>query len=296
MNGKVLKVMQYNLQFGATDRFVNVFGCFKYKPNGNIYVIYSDTDTKYNIIYYGSGHVKGNSILCMQCREAKESEYIKEYIFKVTNKENLDNFEMISLNEVEGIEIIGSDKIDVKPEIITSLIDFTLPKKEVVSEEVVEPKEKKVKKKSKKSLLFILLFTIVICIGFYIITLPPKDTVSKRIVCEMQYSHDTLDAQVDETNTYNFNHQDTLESIDTTTIYQFDEEGYQEFIMKGLYYRYLPDDGQEGGYKQDDENYTFKIMMTEKVDTSYNKPTAYEEVLSYYKNQGYTCSEEMDED
>ena len=112
----------------------------------------------------------------------------------------------------------------------------------------------------------------------------------------MQYSYDTLDAQVDETNTYNFNHQDTLESIDTTTIYQFDEEGYQEFIIKGLYYRYLPDDGQEGGYKQDDENYTFKIMMTEKVDTSYNKPTAYEEVLSYYKNQGYTCSEEMDED
>ena len=34
MNGKVLKVMQYNLQFGATDRFVNVFGClFQIQPD-----------------------------------------------------------------------------------------------------------------------------------------------------------------------------------------------------------------------------------------------------------------------
>ena len=157
-------------------------------------------------------------------------------------------------------------------------------------------KEKQPKKKSKKALLFILLFTIVIGIAFYIMTLPAKDTVSKRIVCEKEYRHDTLEAEVEEANTYNFNHQEILESIDTTINYQFTEEAYQNFIIKGLYYKYLPDDGQEGGYKQDDENYTFKIMMTEEIDTSYNKPTAYEEVLSYYKNQGYTCTEEINEE
>ena len=51
MNGKTLKVVEYNLEFGKSDRFVNVFGCFKYKSNGNIYVIYTDVDTKYPIIY-----------------------------------------------------------------------------------------------------------------------------------------------------------------------------------------------------------------------------------------------------
>ena len=36
MNGKTLKVVEYNLTFGGTDRFVNVFGFFKYKKTRNI--------------------------------------------------------------------------------------------------------------------------------------------------------------------------------------------------------------------------------------------------------------------
>ena len=58
-----LKVVQYNLEFGAHDRFVNILGCFKYKPNGNIYIVYADVDTKYELLHYGGSHIKNNSIL-----------------------------------------------------------------------------------------------------------------------------------------------------------------------------------------------------------------------------------------
>ena len=33
MNGKELKVVEYDLKFGQKPRMVNVFGVFRYKPN-----------------------------------------------------------------------------------------------------------------------------------------------------------------------------------------------------------------------------------------------------------------------
>lgn len=292
MNGKLLKVVQYNLEFGSKERFVNVFSCFKHKPTSNLYLIYADVDTKYNIIYYGSAHIKEDSILSMQCRNQKEEEIIKEYIFKVTNQEAIDDFEVIPLDKVEKIEIIASNKFEVKPEVIASLVEMTLPKKDVSKE---EKSSKQKKRKSKKGLVFLLLAVILIGIGgyYYFSTLPSKNMVAKQIICEKEYSHNDLKATVFETNTYNFNNQDILEKVDTTMIYQFEESDYQEFIMKGTYYKYMPDSNTEGGWDKDDTSYTFKVMIKEEIDSSYNKPTAYEEVLSYYKKEGYTCKEDI---
>ena len=47
MFGKTLKVIEYNLTFGTNVRMVNVFACFRYKQNGNLYVVYTDVNTKY---------------------------------------------------------------------------------------------------------------------------------------------------------------------------------------------------------------------------------------------------------
>lgn len=294
MNGKTLKVVQYNLEFGSQDRMINVFSCFKYKPNGNMYLIYTDVDTKYNIIYYGSAHIREKSILCMRCRDIKEEEIVKEYIFKITNHEEIDNFINISLEEVEGIEIIASSKIDVKPEIISSLVELTIPKSKEKEELKVNEKDSNKKKKSKKGILFLLLFVIIAigCYGYFVV-FAPKDTIAKQIICDKEYGHDTLNASVHETNTYNFDYQDRLENVDTIMVYQFNEEDYQDFIMKGTYYRYMPDSDTEGGWDKDDTTYTFKIMTKLRIDTSYNKPTNYEEVLAYYKKEGYTCKEDI---
>ena len=297
MIGKLLKVKQYNLEFGSRDRFVNVLGCFKYRPNGNVYIIYSDVDTKYNIIYYGSGHLKEDSVLCMPCRDKSEEEVIKEYIFKMIQKENMDNFEMFSLENVENIEIIASSKFEVKPEILTNLIDIIMPEsvvEEVPKEEVKEVTNKE--KKSSKSILMILLivFVLLVCGCYFLVGSMSKDTTEKNIICIKSYQHNKLVAKVEETNKYNFNINDKLESINTTMIYQFDETNYQQFIMKGTYYKYMPSSDAEGSWDKDDAEYIFKVMTKIEVNTSYNKPTNYEEVLSYYKSEGYTCTEEIE--
>ena len=86
--GKELKVIQDELTFGGTERLVNVFSVFRYKKNNNLYVIYSDVGNTYPIIYYGSSHIKNNSILSMTCKE-EDSEIIKEYIFNTIEKKEI---------------------------------------------------------------------------------------------------------------------------------------------------------------------------------------------------------------
>ena len=115
----------------------------------------------------------------------------------------------------------------------------------------------------------------------------------KNITCTKNYKHNELTATVEESNKYNFNNKDELESIDTTIIYQFNEADYQNFILKGTYYKYMPSSDAEGGWDKNDTEYTFKVITKERIDTSYNKPTNYEEVLAYYKAANYTCKESL---
>lgn len=293
MNGKVLKVVEYNLSFGNQARMVNVFGCFKYKPTNNLYIIYADVDTKYNIVYYGSSHVKETSILSMECRDKKEEEVIKEYIFKVTQKEELSDFEIISLDKIEGVEIISSNRLEVKPEVLASLVDLTIPKP--VVEEKPLKKDTPKKKKSKKILMILLGIILLVFVGvIYFTTLTPKDKISKTILCTKTSNHDTLNATLTEESIYQFDYHDTLSSVDTTETYQFlDEEDYQDFINKGIYYRYMPDDNTEGGWDKDDLKHTFKIIIKERIDSGYDKPINYEDVLASSKKEGYQCEENI---
>ena len=296
MNGKVLKVIEYNLTFGNTARMVNVFSCFKYKPNNNLYLLYADVDTKYNIIYYGSSHIKNTTILSMECRDKQDEEIIKEYIFKTTNHKSLDDFNIISLEEVEGVEIISSNKLEVKPEVLQALTEATIPKKE---EPVTPaPTKKNTKKKGLPYFMWLILLVLIIGVGyFYLSSQQPPEGIAKTITCQKTYDHDTLNASLEEESTYNFNHQDTLQSIYTTTNYHFyTEEDYQNFITKGTYYRYMPDAAPDGGWDKDDTTNTFKIMIKETVKTGYDKPTDYEGVLASNKKEGYTCTENIEND
>lgn len=292
MNGKELKVVEYNLTFGSNARLVNVFGLFRYKKNNSLYVIYTDVAANYNIVYYGSSHVKGNNILCMSCKE-EDIEIIKEYIYKISNNEELDNFEIISLDDINGIEIITSNRLEIKPEVLSDLIEKTIPKKE---EKTVEKKGNNVKKKGRNKALFLTLFLVVLVIGVfsYLTSIQDKKTIAKMITCEKTFDDRKISASVSESNIFYFNNQDTLENIETTDIYKFNTESdYQDFINKGTMYKYMPDDSINGGYKQDDENYSFTIVTKEEIDINYDKPTKYEEVLSYNKREGYTCDEKL---
>lgn len=290
MNGKEIKVVEYNLTFGSSARLVNVLGLFRYKKNNNLYIVYSDTNINYNIIYYGSSHIKETSVISMECKDKKEEEIIKEYIYKVTNEEQLEDYEIIKLDNIEGIEIISSNKLEIKKEILDKLVSLTIPKKETKEEKT----EKKEKKNNSKALVVLVLLLIILAIaGFLFLNKPTKSNTIKRIICTKEYPHEVLPATINEEQIFNFNISDSLESIDINQEYKFNsEDDYLDFINEGTYYKYMPEDNTEGGWDKDDENYIFKITTKERVNTGYKKPTEYEEVLSYYKKDNYTCNED----
>lgn len=298
MNGKELKVTEYNLTFGKTPRIVNVFGLFKYKKNNNLYVVYSDKGNEYSIVYYGGSHVKNNTILSMSANKEGDEKIIKEYISKITKKGELENFEILSLDKIDEIEIISSNKIEVKPEILNSLVELTIPKKKEDNSSNNIKKTTK-NKKSPLKMLLILFVLVIIGLGAYMylaISFPNEET-SKVIKCKKVYEHETLNnVEVEYEKDFNFNNLDTLKSVNIDVLYRFsDENNYLDFINKGLYYTYMPDDIKTDGETfQNNEEYTFRLKTNELVDSSYDKPTNYEEVLSYYTNEGYTCDEDIE--
>ena len=290
--GKVLKVFTNELTFGKNDRQVNVFGLFKYKKNSTNYIVYGDVNDQYNIVYYATAHIKGNSILTLDAKKEEDNNAVKEYIFKITNNESMTDYERLSLKDIDTIEIIGFSKIEVKPEVISSLIELTIPKKKE------EQKSLKTTKKKKSPLKTVLLILIIACLGggayIFFTNQPDPNMIVKSITCKINYDHQELEAIVYEEKTFNFNNQDNLENIDTLNSYVFNTTNdYLEFVNKGLYFKYMPGDDEDGGYSLDDENNTYKITTKEKIDEEYAEATAYEEVLTYYKSKGYTCEESI---
>lgn len=296
MNGKVLKVVEYNLTFGATDRYVNVYGVFKYTKNNNLYIIYSDPNPTYNYISYGSSYIKNNSILSLATTKKEEEEIVKEYIFKIINQEPTKDFEFISLDSIEEIEIIGSNKIEVKEEVLKSLINLTIPKpkKEEIENQSIKPK----KKIFHKITFLLLIILIGGSIYFFMTknndkTTEVKDSI-KTFICTKEYQSNTLDAKIKEENTYHFSLQENLEYIEGTKEYQFSsKDSYQDFIQNGTFNKYIEEDEKNSSFSQDEENNMFKTNLKTIVDSSYNKPTNYEEALSREKADGYSCQERL---
>ena len=284
---------------------VNVVSCFKYKKNNKLYVIYADVATKYEIIHYGSSHIKNNVILSMSSKK-DEIEIIKEFIYKLINNEDLSDFERIDLTEATGIEIISSNNLEVKLEVIRKLEELTIPNKKEIDKEIEKEQEKpevehEIKKEEQKPFMrldkrFLLILLVVVIIvggGCFYLSAKLSSTVSKRIICSKESKINEINAVLNEVNTYNFVNSNSLISIDVINTYQFNtEDDYQNFTYKGTYYKYIPTDDATPSW--DKESYTFKVTYTKVVDSVYNKPKKYEEVIDYYSDKGYSCKEEIE--
>lgn len=272
----------------------NVYGVFKYLHNGMLYVVYSDYKDKYNIIYYASCHIKGDSVLAIEVKGEEHENIIKEFIFNVINNKDLSNFEFANLDSVKFIEIIGSSRIEVKPEVESTLLNLMIPKKE---EKVIE--NNNTKKKSNMGLIIILLIIGIGGIFGYSYFFkgkkdngPSKNDIVGIIICNKSYNHKELNAVVNEEKTFNFNVDDNLLYVSNNMLYKFNSsDEYADFVTKGLYYKYIPNN-KDKDFNLDDANITFKVNYKDNITTDYNLPTSYEEVLAYYNKDGYNCTEE----
>ena len=291
--GKKIKVNSFNLEFGKQAQITNVIAFYKYKEDNGLYAICcEDSNIKYGIVNYGSAYIKENTLIIIGLKEPKQ-EMVQELFFKINEgKDITDNFEVQSLENVEFVELVSPNKVELKGEIVEKVISETI---EVPQEEKVEKEKTKTNKKKSSLPLILILLIIIGGASFYFFATQNNNKVYKSIVCTKTYQDKDYNMEVSEDNKYSFSQEDILEYVDKLSVYKFtDEDEYNDFMEKSLYYNYMPK--ENGGITPDNDNLSFSIV--ERVDatkSSYNLPTNYEEVIKYYKREGYTCEEKIEE-
>lgn len=275
MIGKQIRLNDYKFTYGRETIYLNVYGAFKNKKNGNKYVIYSYDNSK---LYFGSLFIRNKEIIVMIPKE-DESEIVKKFTYSILDNKLSDDFEVISLDDIDSIQIIDETLCDFNVD-MSKLYDITIPKPKVEKEEI-----KPNKKISIASIFFVLLFVVIIL--FFFVNPEVIFGKNKEYSCTKSYLHDELPASVNEEVVLVFNGKDNINSIDVKTDYVFsDAQYYKDFKDKSYFYNYF----KEGDtYKFEDTTYTYRLFS--KIDTNedYFMPSKLDDLVSYYKNNGYEC-------
>ena len=275
MIGKQIRLNDYKFTYGRETIYLNVYGAFKNKKNGNKYVIYSYDNSR---LYFGSLFIRNKEIIVMIPKE-DESEIVKKFTYSILDNKLSDDFEVISLDDIDSIQIIDETLCDFNVD-MSKLYDITIPKPKVEKEEI-----KSNKKISIASIFFVLLFVVIIL--FFFVNPEVIFGKNKEYSCTKSYLHDELPASVNEEVVLVFNGKDNINSIDVKTDYVFsDAQYYKDFKDKSYFYDYF----KEGDtYKFEDTTYTYRLFS--KIDTNedYFMPIKLDDLVSYYKNNGYEC-------
>lgn len=275
MIGKQIRLNDYKFTYGRETIYLNVYGAFKNKKNGNKYVIYSYDN---NRLYFGSLFIRNKEIIVMIPKE-DESEIVKKFTYSILDNKLSDDFEVISLDDIDSIQIIDETLCDFNVD-MSKLYDITIPKPKVEKEEI-----KPNKKISIASIFFVLLFVVIIL--FFFVNPEVIFGKNKEYSCTKSYLHDELPASVNEEVVLVFNGKDNINSIDVKTDYVFsDAQYYKDFKDKSYFYDYF----KEGDtYKFEDTTYTYRLFS--KIDTNedYFMPSKLDDLVSYYRNNGYEC-------
>ena len=275
MIGKQIRLNDYKFTYGRETIYLNVYGAFKNKKNGNKYVIYSYDNSR---LYFGSLFIRNKEIIVMIPKE-DESEIVKKFTYSILDNKLSDDFEVISLDDIDSIQIIDETLCDFNVD-MSKLYDITIPKPKVEKEEI-----KPNKKISIASIFFVLLFVVIIL--FFFVNPEVIFGKNKEYSCTKSYLHDELPASVNEEVVLVFNGKDNINSIDVKTDYVFsDAQYYKDFKDKSYFYNYF----KEGDtYKFEDTTYTYRLFS--KIDTNedYFMPSKLDDLVSYYRNNGYEC-------
>lgn len=286
VHGKKMVVSEYTLKFGNKDRYLNVFGCVKYKTNGNQYIIYSDSiNTGKDALYYGMVHMNPDKLVVMEC---KDGELIKELVWKLVNKKDLEDFTFLDIGDRTKVELISCSSYEVKPKILKELEELTMEK----------PKEVKREEKQKSGcggFIVLIILMLIGCGGYYFYLNQDKFLgYGSEIVCNTSYDHEKLkNVLVREKIILKYDRYDKYEGVTINTSYIFEDyEEYKEFKSTGEYFKYQPDNYNESngdGYKLEDATKTYRTIVNKGVNGDYFEETDYDKAISFYQEKGYTC-------
>lgn len=299
MYGKVLKKSEYEIKFGAKDQQINVFICFKSLKNSISYVIFSYIDKENNgKLQYGMLHKNGTKLVSMEPKSGSE-EIIKDIVWKITNNQSLDSYKIIDIKNSDKIEIISSNTIDIKPEVILKLIDLTIPKEKKEIEEDT-------KSNNNGCLIFIIIILILGISGMTAYDIIMKKIgLGQELICEKETSDTKINAFVNKKVNILYNRVDDFDKIIENISYKFNNyDNYNNFREKGTYYQYLSkSSNDQTGITWDDSNYKFIniVTLTENIeyfieDTNIALKGNVDEDKAILENQGYKCTKQKREE
>lgn len=280
MIGKKIRLNDYKFTYGQETVYLNVIGAFKHQ-NSNRYIIYSyENDKK---LHYGQMHIRGEEIVVMTAKNDIK-DIIKEFLDYLLKDTKSKKIEVIPLDKISTVQIIGDYTYDEAVD-VNKLIDLTIPKP-------VEVKEEKPKTIIAVAPIFFALFIFVI-IAFFIIN--PEVLVGKgeKYICEKNYQHKKIPANVVSRETITFDGFGKLIKYEGVTDNIFTNISYYEEFKEKDFYQYL---GSSASHRFDDETHTFRLFAKNTIDETFDKPTEKNALLDYYDDEGYTCKEvELDD-
>lgn len=274
--GKKIKINDFNFQFGKSEEFIKAYFCFKSEKNSIQYLVFSN-ELEPDKLYFGSVHIGKDRIVVMDSKEG--SEYVKEMINKIVNKEDIDSKVIIDISSINKVEIISKSNIEIDKDTISKLDSITIEK-----EKVVEVEETK-KKSHKGLIIFLIIILLIGGLGYYFYKNIDKFIPEKTLECSYSYDNNTLNVQVTEIRTINFK-LDIIESEKIETDYKFNnEDEYTSFKENNEYMKY---GNGNSTYKLVDETYTYKTY--ENITSSFEETSKdYDDVLKSYREKGYSC-------
>lgn len=291
MKGLEISVTNSDLVVKQEERLVKLFVIFKDKKYGTKYIIFTDSS---NQLYYGNPLVNGKKMVIMKFRDIKDAEMVKEFVWKFLNGEQISNFDILEMPELDKLEIIDNNTLEVKEEYLIKLLNiFFNENKEVVKETVLDSVTSPKKIQKKKSVLP-LLFTLIIIFGgifgYMYLKNNPELIYGKSIYvdCKKSYINEELDSNVSEVINLTFNNSQVLKKHEKDIKYVFDDSDiYYNFKERNLQKIYIKDTGNE---EFNDENLSYRLLVNYDLNNKYNLPKGYDELFDYYNNNDYSCS------
>jgi len=296
--GKVLKVLELNKQIETKEHLLEVYAVFKDLKYGNTYAIYKDNnDITNDTLHYASSHFKENILVLLDIKDKERVEnLVKEFTWNLVNNKENNNFSVFDISKLEKAEIISSNNIKVRDEVLKILNEKTIPKK--VDKKVLQNTTSKKISSSSKILLSGFSLAFLIIIVFFVLNGKEIFTpVTIDVLCVKTEYNNVLYANVSIKDKFVFNTNNDLIERYITNTYNFDNtESYNEYKRLGLYYKYEPVvKSSTLTYTNDDVNNIFVINDNMTTEKEYFEPTNYDEVLSFMKAKNYECNQVVSE-
>ena len=286
MKGKTLRVIELEKKIEEKEHMLDVYAVFKDLKYGNVYTIYKDyNDITSDVLHYASSHFKQSTLVVLDVKEkGKVEELVKELVWNILNNVNSNDFEMLDLKDIDRVEIIGSNTLKVKDEVLSTLKKLCIPKVKQTNDE----------QKTKSSAWILALgFTIAIGIASYFVITHKEEFKPEtfNLICTKEYEDDELNAKVDYNDTLIFNTNYELVERNIIMLYTFNStDSYNEYKRLGLYYKINPvSSSSKMEYIDDDINNIFTIKESVTTEKEYFEATEYSEVVERMNPNNYKC-------